>query len=187
MSRLYPWSHYLFNLAVLVTAWITVSVAVERYICVCWPTKASVWCTTSRARFWCVLVMAVMSVLNIPSYLRYETTEVRDPAVNSTKCIQIVTTAHWNQHIDLFRYWTWAQNSFRGIIPVVILIVLNTLIITELRKERVKGKKFSARNRITWMLIVIVFMFLVCVTPDAVLSLLNKGYVEEKNLLIKGT
>ena len=59
-------------------------------------------------------------------------------------------------------------------------------IINELRKERVKGKKFSARNRITLMLIVIIFMFLVCITPDAIMStFFGKGYVEE-DYLVKG-
>ncbi|PVD36132.1 hypothetical protein C0Q70_03105 [Pomacea canaliculata] len=63
-----------------------------------------------------------------------------------------------------------SSNSLRGIIPVFVLVYVNARIINELRKERVKGKKFSARNRITLMLIVIIFMFLVCVTPDAIIA-----------------
>lgn len=82
--------------------------------------------------------------------------------------------------------YTWIQNFLRGIIPVFVLIYLNMRIINVLYKERVKGKKFSSRNRITLMLIAVVVVFIVCITPDAIMStFFGKGYVEEDNL-VKG-
>lgn len=82
--------------------------------------------------------------------------------------------------------YTWIQNFMRGIIPVFILIYLNARIINVLRKERVKGKKLSSRNRISLMLIAVVVVFIVCITPDAIMStFFGKGYVEEVNM-VKG-
>ncbi|KAL8574070.1 hypothetical protein ACOMHN_059216 [Nucella lapillus] len=82
--------------------------------------------------------------------------------------------------------YTWTQNFLRGIIPVFILIYLNARIINVLRKERVKGKKLSSRNRITLMLIAVIVVFIVCITPDAIMStFFGKGYVEEDNM-VKG-
>lgn len=76
--------------------------------------------------------------------------------------------------------YTWVHNFMRGFIPVFILIFLNARIINVLRKERVKGKKFSSRNRITLMLIAMIVIFIVCITPDAFMStFFGKGYVEE--------
>nr|WJJ60807.1 APGWamide receptor 1 [Aplysia californica] len=184
MSSLYPVAHYVFNMSVCVTSWLTVSVAVERYISVCYASRAKQLCTIPRARFVCTFVFIFMSILAIPSGLRYEMITIQDHTLNTT-CVEIVPTTLGNNEAFM-KPWSWIQNSLRGIIPVFILVYLNVRIINELRKERVKGKKFSARNRITLMLIVIVFMFLVCITPDAIMStFFGKGYVEEDHL-VKG-
>lgn len=184
MSTMYPIAHYIFNMSVCVTSWLTVSVAVERFISVCYASRARELCTIPRARCTCTFVFIFMSVLAIPSALRYEMRTVVDRRFNTT-CVLIVPT-ELGENTAFITPYSWILNSSRGIIPVFILIVLNAKIINELRKERVKGKTFSARNRITLMLIVIVFMFLICITPDAIMStFFGKGYVEE-NYLVKG-
>lgn len=38
-AHLYPYAHFVFNAAVCVSAWLVVSLAVERYLLVCWPTR----------------------------------------------------------------------------------------------------------------------------------------------------
>ena len=49
------------------------------------------------------------------------------------------------------------------------------------------GKTAAARNRITTMLISVIFVFLICITPDAIMSMFfGFGYIEEANLLVKG-
>ncbi|XP_059166050.1 nociceptin receptor-like [Physella acuta] len=184
MSSLYPVAHYVFNMSVCVTAWLTVSVAVERYIAVCYPSRAKELCTTRRAKLICTFVFIIMIVITIPAALKYEMKTVFDSSINQT-CSLIVPTTFGNNKAFYVPY-VWIHNSLRGIVPVFILVFLNISIINELRKERVKGKKFTSRNRITLMLIAIVFMFIVCITPDAILStFFGKGYVDEDNL-VKG-
>lgn len=184
MNYMYPYAHYIFNMSVCVTAWLTISVAAERYICVCHATRAKELCTIPRARLVCSVVFVLMAVLSVPSGFRYKVDTVYDVLTNTT-CPQIVPTSLGKNDAFMIPY-TWIQNSLRAIIPVFVLVFMNARIINELRKERVKGKKFSARNRITLMLIVIIFMFLVCITPDAIMStFFGKGYVEEE-YLVKG-
>ena len=184
MSYVYPYAHYIFNMSVCVTAWLTISVAAERYICVCHPSKAKELCTIPRAKIVCSVVFLFMSVLSIPSGFRYRVETIYDEKANVT-CPKVVPTSLGTNDAFMIPY-SWIQNSLRGIIPVFVLVFMNARIINELRKERVKGKKFSARNRITLMLIVIIFMFLVCITPDAIMStFFGKGYVEE-DYLVKG-
>jgi len=38
-AYLYPYAHFIFNAATCVSAWLVVSLAVERYLLVCWPTR----------------------------------------------------------------------------------------------------------------------------------------------------
>ena len=184
MSYVYPYAHYVFNMSACVTAWLTISVAVERYICVCHAASAKELCTISRARMICGIVFIFMALLSVPSCFRYRVQTVHDSVTHET-CPQVVPTALGLNDAFMVPY-SWIQNSLRGIIPVFVLVYVNAKIINELKKERVKGKKFSARNRITLMLIVIIFMFLICITPDAIMStVFGKGYVEE-DFLVKG-
>ncbi|XP_041372132.1 sex peptide receptor-like [Gigantopelta aegis] len=181
MMTYYPLAHYIFNMSVSVTGWLTVSVAVERYISVCHISRAKQLCTIPRARIVCTTVYITMILLSLPSLFRYKVEIVFD-AVNNVSCNKIGPTALALNSSFMVPY-TWMQNCMRCIIPVFVLIYLNTRIINELRKERVKGKKLSSRNRITLMLIVIILVFVVCFTPDAVIStFFGKGYAEEGNL-----
>lgn len=184
MAYLYPYAHYVFNVAVCVTAWLTVSIAVERYISVCHPTKAVSVCTIPRARNVSITVFVVMIIITIPSWFRYQAKQVFDTQLNITCYIPEPTELGHNQ--AFMRPYTWIQNLFRSIVPLVVLIILNAKIINELRRERIKGKSLSGRNRITLIMIIIIIVFLVCITPDAIMSMFfGFGYVEEDDI-VKG-
>ncbi|ELU02344.1 hypothetical protein CAPTEDRAFT_84622, partial [Capitella teleta] len=184
MGFMYPFSHYIFNQSVCVASWLTVSVAIERYVAVCHATRAKVVCTINRARIISVSVFLTMSLVTIPSYLRYTRCLTFDPNFNQT--MYSITLSSLGNNQSFMTGYTWIQNLLRCIIPLFVLLVLNACIIHALRKQRVPGKKMSARNRITLMLIVVIVVFIICIFPDAIMSTFFRfGYVDENNL-IKG-
>jgi len=186
MANMYPYAHYIFNFAVCVTAWLTVSIAIERYISVCHPTRARAICTISRARNTSISVFIVMLILSVPSALRYHAIEVFDYSLNIT-CFNVEPT-ELGHNASFMKPYTWIQNLFRSIVPLVVLIFLNVRIVHELKRERIKGKSLSGRNRITLIMIIIIIVFLVCITPDAVMSMFfGFGYIEEEDGIVKGT
>ncbi|XP_046581066.1 probable G-protein coupled receptor 139 isoform X1 [Haliotis rubra] len=178
---LYPYAHYIFNSSLCISAWLTVSVAVERYIYVCHPTKVKHYCGISRARTISTSVFLIMSLLAIPYAMRYRTVEQYNN-----------TTSHHYYDLQVSDLWMndtfsttyiWLQNFLRSIIPLCILIILNTCIIYGMRRCRIGRSKSSRRHRITVMLIVVIIVFLVCITPDAIMStFFGIGYYEEKFL-----
>ncbi|GFS18792.1 FMRFamide receptor-like [Elysia marginata] len=156
----------------------------DRYVSVCYPSRSKAICTIPRARTVVTAVFLIMMLLSIPSVFRYRLQTIHDTSTNQT-CMELVVTELGRNQQFMIPY-TWVQNFLRGIIPVFILVFLNARIIQALWKERVKGKKFSSRNRITLMLIAMVVIFIVCITPDAIMStFFGKGYVEE-DYLVKG-
>jgi len=48
-AYLYPYAHFVFNAAVCVSAWLVVSLAVERYLLVCWPTRTRALTSAARS------------------------------------------------------------------------------------------------------------------------------------------
>ncbi|KAK7474617.1 hypothetical protein BaRGS_00034146 [Batillaria attramentaria] len=67
---LYPYAHFIFNMSACVSSWLTVSVAVERYIMVCHPTRARNVCNRNRAICVSAAVFLVMTALALPSAFR---------------------------------------------------------------------------------------------------------------------
>ncbi|XP_076455500.1 uncharacterized protein LOC143290096 [Babylonia areolata] len=178
---LYPYAHYIFNCSLCVSAWLTVSVAFERYIYVCHPTKVKTYCNIARARTVSFTVFFSMSLLAIPYAMRYRTVEVMNNRTGGGTWTLEVTEL-WQNRLFADIY-TWVQNFLRSIIPLLILIALNVAIIYGMRRCRIGRSKSGRRHRITVMLIFVILIFLVCITPDAVMStFLGMGYYEEAYL-----
>ena len=180
---LYPYAHFIFSLSVCVASWLTVSVAVERYILVCHATYAKTLCTIPRARNVAIAIFVIMTACAIPSALRYRTVTIVHPD-NSTE-LDLNVTELWKNERFVETY-TLLQGLLRSIIPLFILIAMNAFIINSVRKTRA-NKKMASRNRITIMLIIMIIFFLICITPDAIMSaFFGYGYHEAKNYTVKG-
>ena len=52
------------------TIWLTVLIAVNRYIVVCLPLRASQWCTLSKVKMQLAVVLIVVVLYNIPMIVR---------------------------------------------------------------------------------------------------------------------
>lgn len=171
--NIYPYAHFIFNISTCVSSWLTVSVATERFILVCYPIKAKTVCTRLRAIVISFIIYLVMISISLPCAFRYEKTkEIVD---NVTKW-DLKLTDLWNNE-DFLLYYTWSLNFLRSIIVLIILIILNVCIIFSLRKMRA-NKKNTQRNRVTLMMIVIIMVFVICILPDAIMSVLRHGYYE---------
>ncbi|RUS73818.1 hypothetical protein EGW08_018411 [Elysia chlorotica] len=180
---LYPYSHFVFNMSLCVSAWLTVSVAMERYILVCHPTKARAVWSRRRAVTLCTAISIGMTCLALPFAFRYRT--IRCVGRDSQQWrLEVELTEMW-QNKTFVMIYTWIQNLMRSIIPLIVLIILNTCIVWALRKTRVKRRK-TARHRVTVMMIVVILTFLVCITPDAILSTVFGFGYHEAGYLVKG-
>ncbi|XP_064594542.1 FMRFamide receptor-like [Liolophura sinensis] len=181
MGLLYPYCHYLLNMSLCASAWLTVSVAVERYIFICMPTKAKEYCNLARAKIVSVAVFLSVIVISLPFAFRYKTTLKFNNASN-TEMYEVEVNNLWqNPHFSV--PFNWIHTCLRTVIPLIILTFLNTSIVLGLRRSRAANKRPSAKQKITIMLVSIVIIFLVCVTPDAIMSTaFGLGYYEESYL-----
>lgn len=183
-AYLYPYAHYFFNMSVCITAWLTVSVAAERYIMVCHATRAREMCSISRAKCTSFLVFFSMSLLTVPFALRYKTVYKFDTSENITN-VEVDVTDLWENEVFVTTF-TWVANLLRSIIPLLILCTFNYFIVQALRRTRSTKRKTSSRHRITVMLMSVIVVFMVCVTPDAIIStVFGFGYTDA-NFLVRG-
>ncbi len=184
---LYPYAHFVFNISTCVSSWLTISVAIERYVLVCHPTLSKTWTSIPRSQWISTACFVVMTAVAIPSALRYRTVELPEVR-NGTNVtvLDVELTDLWKDNTTFVTAYNWVQGLLRSMIPLVILVISSSAIINALRKTRA-NKKMASRNKITTMLIIVIFFFLICITPDAVMSgFFNLGYAESDNNLVKG-
>lgn len=181
----YPFAHFVFNIANSVSSWLTVSVAIERFLLVCFPAKSRTMCTRPRAIAGAVIINVVMLTVSMPYAFRYKTVQVFDDLKNQTS-LKLNLTSLWQG--DTFSvYYSWSINFLRCNIPLTLLIILNACIIKALLKLRAKNRsRYIHRQKVTFMLVIIIMKFLLCTTPDAILSTFYKyGYTED-NFRVRG-
>lgn len=180
-GHIYPYAHFIFNMSACISSWLTVAVAAERYIMVCHPARAKTTCTRSRAIATSAIIYFVMTCVAIPSAIRYKTIQTLDNTNATVYNVEI--TPLWQNETFASAY-SWMMNFLRCNIPLLILITLNACIINSIRKSRA-NKRNNARHRVTIMMIVVIMTFMICITPDAVMTFFNYGYHEE-DYLVKG-
>lgn len=163
--------------------WLTVALAVFRYIFVCQHTRASVWCSMGRARL-TVLVVVVATIIScIPNYFAYTLMESVDNSTNQTQyCIGPSDLARDNPMYAQFVRWLFGVVI--KILPCIMMAFLSTLLIIAMqqakkRRARLLNKvsrivdhdhQSSEHNRTTMMLVGVVICFIVTEIPQGVLA-----------------
>jgi hypothetical protein len=131
---LYPYAHYFFNVSLCTTAWLTVSVAAERYVLVCRSPSSRRRGSVRRSQLISGFVFCSMAALSAPFAFRYQTVFIADNATNMTVAHPEVTDLWLND--DFAAAYTWFQNLLRSVVPLLLLGLLNALIVRALLKTR---------------------------------------------------
>ena len=157
------------------TVWITVLIALNRYIAICRPFQAQLLCTLSRVRMQVAVAAIVTIVYNIPRFLEHHIVHVTtvDATTNTTR---VDTTANetrmkQNSHYN-FVYENLLYCLFVFLGPLVILIFLNISLARELYEIRrrllqrhLPQGSDSEEHNLTLVMMIIVLFFIICQTP----------------------
>ncbi|XP_062616731.1 G-protein coupled receptor dmsr-1-like [Saccostrea cucullata] len=185
------------NLAVItfhnMAMWLTVSLAVFRYIFVCHHVVANQWCSLDRAKLTIFIIVVVSILVCVPNYFLYQVKDLQDfytEASNRTNN----ATANWKgywieksefiQQNPLYQPITfWIYGVIIKIAPCILLTILSTLIIMTMHQASVRRKRLLSQsnsrhneemsaehNRTTMMLVMVVLFFVVTEFPQGILA-----------------
>ncbi|XP_050416348.1 sex peptide receptor-like [Patella vulgata] len=169
--------------------WLTMALAIQRYIYVCHSFKARVWCTIPNAILVSigVYVIATLSQLSRFFEVSFFPIEVSSNVhVNQTVvgCVQMY--ASWvllDMKIYMSIYF-WFRVLFIHLIPCSFLVVMNALLIYAMRVAQVRrmqllrqnkkseSKKLKDSNCTTLMLVAVVGLFLLVEFPLGILMII---------------
>ena len=169
---IHPFTH----IAATGVIFMTVAITIERYLGLCHPFLPP----TSRKAWYYVLPVVIISVaMNIPKFLEIEHNweNYTDPETNTT--VELITyrqTRLRHQETYFIGYRMWTRLFSDGIIPVMILLYLNTRIIIALISAT-KVQRFNSARRqrkeinLTIILLCIVFIFFCCHAARIILDI----------------
>lgn len=165
------------NIALSIGIWLTVLLAINRYIAVCRPFKAKRWLTMTIARVQVAVVVTLSVVLNIPRVFRYG---------NYIPCERNSSDCSGSELTDLARqkwFGIYYLNVFYApvvsVLPLVLLVGFNVPLIRQMQKTKLRMKRnslsYSGRqeNNITIVMIVIILELIVFHTPDRIVHVVR--------------
>ena len=175
-----------------VAIWLTITLALFRYLYICYPARGSELCNMFRCKLAIFLTWLCVMIICVPNCLL--TTILKDTMTNilpGNKSDASVNMTYYNlaessigqPFLSKINYWI--QAILIKIIPCILLVVLTFCLVFAMHqanqrrmKLKSQGKKDeSARarehNKTTGMLLAIVALFLLTELPQGILTLCN--------------
>lgn len=129
------------------SVWLTLAFTVDRYIMICHPFKAEMFCTTGRARSVVAALVISSIVFNIPKFFEYRTVVVPPPPaavqLSAAEDVAVVgSDLTWFGRSRVFKqlYHSWFYIVFVFGVPFVSLVVLNAFLVNAVRMSRKRSR-----------------------------------------------
>lgn len=168
----------------LASVWLTVMLAIERYIAICHPLRAMGICTVTRARIIIVLIFVCSLLFRMPELFKYKYKPFYNPCLDKEVPGYELTALATN---ETFRHiYPWIDCFVLAVLPFSLLLFLNICLIREIHRStnylryhlasdsNVQTIITSEEIKITLMLISVVVVFFICEAPYVVLAVMKR-------------
>ena len=183
-SRLYPYlGVYLFPtilLAKTAAIWVVVLVAVNRYVIVCLPLRAPQLCTLSKVKIQLAVVLIAAVLYNIPTFAERRVAYYTYMSNNDTLSVAYEDFTMFGEVRLFYRvYDTIFLLIFLLVLPIPTLSVITIRLIKAMKAHRRMQLEMQSRSQqndggVTFALVIVVIVFIVCQVPTFVLYALNE-------------
>ncbi|KAL3851813.1 hypothetical protein ACJMK2_015518 [Sinanodonta woodiana] len=166
------------DILLLASVWLTVMLALERYIAICHPMRAMAICTVKRARIIIICIFIGAFVMRFPKFFQYKVIMLDHPQ-------EMIYTepSKFGTNIMYMTINGWIVDcTFGAILPFGALLFLNGCLIREIHRStkylryhlpvdsNIQPIISFEEKKITMMLVSIVVVFFTCQAPYVVLS-----------------
>ena len=158
------------------TVWVTVLVAMNRYIIVCRPLRASQWCTISKVKIQLAVVLLLAFVCNIPILFKcrvkyYSSNNGTSYAIGVDWGVRHRWSLFYDVYDQILRFVLWTG------VPLCILTLLTIRLITAMKAHRRMQQEMNSLHNqpdsnMTFALVMVVVVFIVCQVPNVVVGIL---------------
>ena len=178
------YTHEILLAVLLASVWLTVILAVERYIAICHPLRSMSMWTVNRAICISTTTFVISLIYRLPHFFKYKIVSFHDPCIQKSVPWHVLTSLGTN---DLFRdIYKWSDCVLLVILPFSALLFLNGCLIREIHRStnylryhlasdsNVQNIITSEEIKITFMLISVVVVFFICEAPYVTLNIVRQ-------------
>ena len=165
--------------------WITVLLAINRFIAVCCPLVSKRWLTLNKARIQVAVVVVCSVAFNIPRFLQYNV--VWKTNNNITYIPRKELSALGNNAMFDLVYFNIFYTVLIVIVPLIVVVVLYTILVRKIRRLRMKKERDSVtrlgsqERNITLVALIVVIELVLCHAPDRVLTIIKFIQTDQTN------
>ncbi|KAI8745528.1 G-protein coupled receptor [Biomphalaria glabrata] len=167
--------------------WLTVSLAIFRYIAVKFPLRGVTLCSKYRAKLTIFIVCVAAVGVCLPNSLSYSYVRLDSVDISNKTSWDVTILSETGSYTFVQRLNMWFLILIVRLLPCLLLLVLSILLIQELRGAAKSRSKLTGQcnsesddiierrtetNRTTGMLVVVVVLFIVIELPHGILILL---------------
>lgn len=126
--------------------WLTLALAVQRYIYVCHAPVAKQWCTVSRSWLFVTLILLGAMTTMMPRLLdRNYSVTTSETMLGVEKEVCLVHFSEWTKNmIDIYfmSFW-WFRVIFVQVLPCISLVILNILLFSAMRRAEQRRRRLT--------------------------------------------
>ena len=158
------------------TIWVTVLIAVNRYIIVCLPLRASQFCTVSNVKIQLAVVFVLVVLCSIPEIVRRRI--VHNSRNNGTSYVaRIDYTMDHSYPQFYYVYDNVLHIIVKVCLPLFILMLLTVRLIKAMKAHRrmqaeMQRQHSQPESSMTFALIIVVTVFIICRAPVLIWSVM---------------
>ncbi|KAK3100789.1 hypothetical protein FSP39_025377 [Pinctada imbricata] len=158
--------------------WLTISLAIFRYMKVCRPNIAKKYCNIQRAKLTILITAIITAFAAIPFYFFYEVYDLSSENNPMYAGFWLRKTNFAENHKDYQLTLLWLYGVIFKVLPSMGMIVLSVLMILKLREAKRRhddlqsgtSKMTSGYTRTTVMLLIIVLIYVITELPIGITS-----------------
>ncbi|GAB1602865.1 sex peptide receptor [Argonauta hians] len=186
----YMFTQYIPTIFHTASIWLTLTLAIQRYIYICHSFRARFWCTINNVIKGTIAIYFLAALFHFTRFFEYEFKSVKLPSMidtNQTVESCYIARSEWIlDWINLYyNLYFWFRVVFVHLIPCTALVVLNGMLIHAItlakrrrklliqQNKRNESKKIKDTNCTTLMLVAVVFLFLLVELPLGILMIIN--------------
>ena len=169
------YSSALINTFVLTSTWLTVAMAVSRYLAICRPMRARELISVGSARWTIVLVFGLCAIFNLPRYWEHTLYSIQ---CTDGRVIHLMLPSYMTTNLMAKNTYMWIYFLIGILFPIVLLAVCNWHLIKALKKSAKMRRQHTrevdptadSKVIVTRTLIIIVLFYIILVLPVELLS-----------------
>ncbi len=183
------YSNAIVNTFILISTWLTVTMALSRYLAICHPFRCQHLVDPRTTKFICAIVCAICTLFSIPRFFLY--------TVQSLNCVDGTPLyVRWKGLLPKYsgghNVYMWLYFSVGVAVPLCTLGFCNVSLVKALqesvkvrREYRVPAAHINSNHRITSILVTVVVMYIVLVSPAEILVFVHDRLPPQSQVALK--